>query len=237
VIPGRLIFSAFTGVGLPNHGPGLWWHPSARPIDHRDLQAWLTLARTLEEARFDLIFFGDAVGVPDVYHGSPAQAVIDGLGIPSGDPSVLISGLAAVTTELGLAFTSSTMQDHPFNFARKVSTLDHLSRGRVGWNIVTGYAASAARNFGLDGLPDHDERYRQADEYMDVVYKLWEGSWEDGALVRDRARRTYADPARVHAIDHRGEHFRVAGPHLPAPLRGVRGRCPRPCARPRAPRI
>jgi FMN-dependent oxidoreductase (nitrilotriacetate monooxygenase family) len=109
------------------------------------------------------------------------------------------------------------MQEHPFNFARKLSTLDHLSRGRVGWNIVTGYAASAARNFGLDGLPDHDERYRQADEYMDVVYKLWEGSWEDGALIRDRGRRLYADPARVHAIDHRGEHFRVAGPHLPDP--------------------
>ncbi len=212
-----LVFSAFTGVGLPNHGPGLWWHPSARRLDHRDLEGWLSLARELERARFDLLFFGDAVGAPDVYRGNLDQALIDAIGIPSGDPSVLISGLASVTAELGLTFTSSTLQEHPFNFARKLSTLDHLTRGRVGWNIVTGYAASAARNLGLERLPDHDRRYERADEYMDVVYKLWEGSWEDEALIRDPARRIYADPARVHPIDHRGEHFRVAGPHLPDP--------------------
>lgn len=177
----RLIFSAFTGVGLPNHGPGLWWHPSAGTIDHHDLEGWLGLARRLEQARFDLIFFGDSVGVPDVYQGSAERAVIDALGIPSGDPSVLIPALASVTNDLGLTFTSSTLQEHPFGFARKLSTLDHLSRGRVGWNIVTGYAASAARNFGLERLPDHDARYGQADEYMEVAYKLWEGSWKDGA--------------------------------------------------------
>lgn len=216
-----LIFSAFTGVGLPNHGPGLWWHPSARTLDYRDLDGWLTLAHRLEQAQVDLIFFGDSVGVPDVYRGSADQALIDALGIPSGDPSVLISALATVTTELGLTFTSSTLQEHPFNFARKLSTLDHLSRGRVGWNIVTGYAASAARNFGLGRLPDHDQRYRRADEYMEVAYKLWEGSWEDDALIEDPTRRSYADPDRVHPIDHRGEQFRVAGPHLtdPSPQR------------------
>jgi len=213
----HLVFSAFTGVGLPNHGPGLWWHPSARTIEHTDLDGWLSLARKLEEARFDLVFFGDSVGVPDVYRGRPDQALIDALGIPSGDPSVLISALASVTAELGLVFTSSTLQEHPFNFARKLSTLDHLSRGRVGWNIVTGYAASAARNFGLGELPDHDERYRRADEYMEVVYKLWEGSWEERASIRDAGRRVYTDPARVHAIEHEGEHFTVAGPHLPSP--------------------
>jgi FMN-dependent oxidoreductase (nitrilotriacetate monooxygenase family) len=213
----RLVFSAFTGLGLPNHGPGLWRHPDARPLDHNDLASWTALARRLEHARFDMVFFGDSVGVPDVYRGSPAQALIDGIGIPSGDPSVLISALAAATSELGLTFTSSTLQEHPFNFARKLSTLDHLSKGRVGWNIVTGYAASAARNFGLEELPAHDQRYVEAEEYMDVVYKLWEGSWEDGAVLRDARRRVYADPDRVHPIDHRGPYFRVAGPQLPEP--------------------
>jgi FMN-dependent oxidoreductase (nitrilotriacetate monooxygenase family) len=98
-----------------------------------------------------------------------------------------------------------------------MSTLDHLTRGRVGWNIVTSYLPNAARNFGLDDEVPHDQRYEIADEYLDVLYKLWEGSWDDDAVVQDRARRIYTDPARVRAIDHVGEHYRVTGPHLCAP--------------------
>lgn len=215
--PRRLLLSAFTGVGLPNHGPGLWWHPDGGRIDHNDLDAWLALARTIEQGGFDMLFLADSVGTYDVYRGSRDQSVIDAIGIPSNDPSVIISALASVTTRLGLTFTSSTLQEHPFNLARKLSTLDHLTAGRVGWNIVTGYADGAARNFGLDGVGDHDSRYAQAEEYVEVAYRLWEDSWEDGAVLRDGARRIYADPQRVHAIDHHGQHFRVAGPHLPEP--------------------
>jgi FMN-dependent oxidoreductase (nitrilotriacetate monooxygenase family) len=213
----RLLLSAFTGLGLPNHGPGLWWHPDAGRIDHNDLGAWVALARSLELGGFDLLFLADAVGAYDVYRGSVRQAVVDAIGIPSNDPSVIISALAAATTHLGLTFTSSTLQEHPFNFARKLSSLDHFSRGRVGWNIVTGYANAAARNFGREAMGGHDDRYRQAEEYVEVTYGLWERSWDEGAVHRDAGRRLYADPDAVHAIDHHGEHYRVAGPHLPEP--------------------
>lgn len=213
----RLVLGAFTGAGIPAHGPGLWWDEAAGRLDHNDLDAWIGLAHTLEIAGFDLLFLADAVGSYDVYRGSRSQTIVDGIGIPSNDPSVMISALAAATTSLGLTFTSATLQEHPFNFARKLSTLDHLSRGRVGWNVVTSYADNASRNFGLDGVLDHDERYAQADEYLDVVYALWEDSWEDGALLCDRARRVMADPARIHPIDHAGRYYRVAGPHLPSP--------------------
>jgi len=213
----RLILGAFTGAGVPAHGPGLWWDERAGRIDHDDLGAWTGLARTIEDAGFDLLFLADAVGSYDVYEGSRERTVLDGIGIPSNDPSVLISALAAATDHLGLTFTSATLQEHPFNFARKLSTLDHLTRGRVGWNVVTSYAENASRNFGHDGLLAHDERYAQADEYLDVVYALWEDSWDDDALLRDAERRVHADPARVRAIDHVGRHYRVAGPHLPSP--------------------
>jgi FMN-dependent oxidoreductase (nitrilotriacetate monooxygenase family) len=159
----------------------------------------------------------DVIGLYGDYRGSWETYVSEGLQIPSNDPSVLISALAHVTKHLGLAFTSSIIQEHPFNFARRVSTLDHLSKGRICWNIVTNPLANGARNFGLDDLTEHDERYRWAQEYMQVVYKLWEGSWEDDALLRDVKSGVHADPAKVHKIYHRGERYSVEGPHLSAP--------------------
>jgi FMN-dependent oxidoreductase (nitrilotriacetate monooxygenase family) len=136
---------------------------------------------------------------------------------PVNDPAMLVPAMAYSTENLGFAFTSSVLQSHPFAFARQMSTLDHLTRGRVAWNIVTSYLPNAGLNFGLDGLPSHDERYDLADEYLDVVYKLWEASWEDDAVLRDTERGIYADPAKVHPINHVGKHFNVAGPHLSEP--------------------
>jgi FMN-dependent oxidoreductase (nitrilotriacetate monooxygenase family) len=136
---------------------------------------------------------------------------------PVNDPAMLVPAMAYSTENLGYAFTSSVLQSHPFAFARQMSTLDHLTQGRVAWNIVTSYLPNAGLNFGLDGLPSHDERYDLADEYLDVVYKLWEGSWEDDAVLRDTERGIYADPAKVHPINHVGKHFNVAGPHLSEP--------------------
>jgi FMN-dependent oxidoreductase (nitrilotriacetate monooxygenase family) len=109
------------------------------------------------------------------------------------------------------------LQEHPFNFARRVSTLDHLTDGRVAWNIVTSYLENAARNLGYGSLPPHEERYARADEYVEVLYKLLEGSWEDGAVLRDTERGIYADPERIHDIDHVGRHYDVVGPHLSEP--------------------
>jgi FMN-dependent oxidoreductase (nitrilotriacetate monooxygenase family) len=129
----------------------------------------------------------------------------------------LLSALAVNTENLGLAFTSSVMQAHPFEFARRVSTLDHIAKGRIAWNIVTSTQENAARNFGFDRLTAHDERYEWADEYLEVVYKLWEGSWDDGALLKDRKQGVFSDPSKIHKINHVGKRYRVEGPHLPSP--------------------
>jgi FMN-dependent oxidoreductase (nitrilotriacetate monooxygenase family) len=125
--------------------------------------------------------------------------------------------MAAVTKRLGFGVTFSTTYEPPFAFARRASTLDHLTKGRFGWNIVTSYLPNAARNFGLDGEIPHDRRYELADEYLDVLYKLWEGSWDDGAVVYDREHGIATDPSKVRYIHHVGERHRVAGPHIVHP--------------------
>src|SRR5207245_11784771 len=121
----------------------------------------------------------------------------------------------------GFGATSTLSYEPPYPFARRMSTLDHLTKGRIGWNIVTGYLNSAAAGMGLTVQPRHEERYQIADEYMQVVYRLWEGSWEDGAVLRDRERRLFADPARIHRIHHDGRYYRVDAIHLcePSPQR------------------
>ena len=213
----RLIFCAFTMNTVSHIYHGLWRHPQTRQLEYTDLGTWIDLVKLLERGRFDAIFLADVIGLYGDYRGGWETYVREGLQIPSNDPSVLISALAHATEHLGLAFTSSIIQEHPFNFARKVSTLDHLSKGRIGWNIVTNALANGSRNFGLDDLTEHDERYAWAHEYLEVVYKLWEGSWEDDALLRDTERGIHADPRKIHKIYHRGRRYRVEGPHLPAP--------------------
>ena len=213
----RLIFCAFTMNTVSHIYHGLWRHPRTRQLDYTDLDIWTDLAKLLERGRFDAIFLADVIGLYGDYRGGWDTYVREGLQIPSNDPSVLISALAYVTEHLGLAFTSSIVQEHPFNFARRVSTLDHLSKGRIAWNIVTNALANGSRNFGLDDLTEHDERYSWAQEYLEVAYKLWEGSWEDDALLRDVKNGIHADPAKIHKINHSGKRYRVEGPHLPAP--------------------
>jgi FMN-dependent oxidoreductase (nitrilotriacetate monooxygenase family) len=213
----RLIFCAFTMNTVSHIYHGLWRHPETRQLEYTNLDTWVDLAKLLERGKFDAIFLADVIGLYGDYRGGWETYVREGLQIPSNDPSVLISALAYATENLGLAFTSSIVQEHPFNFARKVSTLDHLSKGRIAWNIVTNALANGSRNFGLDDLTEHDERYSWAHEYLEVVYKLWEGSWEDDALLRDTANGIHADPTKIHKIYHQGKRFKVEGPHLPAP--------------------
>jgi FMN-dependent oxidoreductase (nitrilotriacetate monooxygenase family) len=213
----RLIFNAFVMNTVSHINHGLWRHPDTKQLAYTELDTWIELAKLLERGRFDAIFLADVIGLYGDFRGGWDTYVREGLQIPSNDPSALISALAHVTEHLGLAFTSSIIQEHPFNFARRVSTLDHLSKGRVAWNIVTNALANGARNFGFDDLTEHDERYRWAEEYVEVAYKLWEGSWEDDALLRDVKNGVHAIPGKIHKIHHHGRRYRVEGPHLVAP--------------------
>jgi FMN-dependent oxidoreductase (nitrilotriacetate monooxygenase family) len=213
----RIYFNAFHMNCVVHQSPGLWAHPDDQMRRYTDLGAWVELAQLLERGRFDGLFLADVIGVYDVYRGNRDAAVRGGVQIPANDPSLLIPAMACATEHLGFAYTSSVLQSHPFTFARQMSTLDHLTKGRIAWNIVASYLESAGRNFGRHGLLDHDERYDFADEYLEVCYKLWESSWEDGAVLADRRQRIYAEPAKVHDIHHAGKHFKVDGCHLSEP--------------------
>ena len=213
----RMLMNAFSMNCVSHIQQGLWVRDDTRQLEYNQLDPWVELAQILEKGCFDALFLADVIGVYDSYRGGPETSIIEGRQTPVNDPAMLVPAMAYSTENLGFAFTSSVLQSHPFAFARQMSTLDHLTRGRVAWNIVTSYLPNAGLNFGLDGLPSHDERYDLADEYLDVVYKLWEGSWEDDAVLRDTALGIYADPAKVHPINHVGKHFNVAGPHLSEP--------------------
>jgi len=210
-------FNAFQMNTVGHQSPGLWTHP--RDSSHRYTEPghWIELAQLLEAGLFDAIFLADVLGVYDVYQDSSDSALRHAVQIPLNDPLALVPLMAQATRHLGFGVTAALSYEHPYPFARRMSTLDHLSGGRIGWNIVTGYLDSAARNLGLSQQLAHDARYDLADEYMDVVYKLWEKSWDDDAVVNDKQRGVYTEPSRVHAINHHGRHFQVPGIHLCAP--------------------
>ena len=218
----RLIrFNAFQMNTVSHQSPGLWRHPRDTGHRYTDPDHWTELARLLEQGLFDAVFLADVLGAYDVYQGSADAALRHAVQAPLNDPLALVPLMAQVTTHLGFGVTCALTYEHPYTFARRMSTLDHLTRGRIGWNIVTGYLDSAARNLGLDRQLGHDERYDLADEYMDVVYKLWEKSWDDDAVVNDKARGVYAEPSRIHSINHEGRFYKVPGFHLcePSPQR------------------
>ena len=215
----RLILNLFEMNCVSHITHGLWRLPGNNRERHNDIEYWTELARLLEDGGFDAVFLADVVGTYDVFRGSADTSIREGLQIPNNDPSLVVPAMAAVTRHLGFGITFSTTYEPPFAWARRLSTLDHLTKGRVGWNIVTSYLPNAARNFGLGGEVEHDTRFEIADEYLDVLYKLWEGSWDDDAIVADRENNVFADPARIRPIDHEGKYFKVEGPHLPSPSR------------------
>jgi FMN-dependent oxidoreductase (nitrilotriacetate monooxygenase family) len=217
----RMYFNAFRMNCVTHMSPGLWVRDDDHMVDYCDLQHWIDFARLLERGCFDGLFMADIVGPYDVFGGNRDATARGATHFPVNDPMLLVPAMAAATEHLGFGYTSSIMQHHPFSFARQVSTLDHLTRGRVAWNIVTSFTRSAARNFGLDDLPDHDERYRMAQEYARLCYRLWEDSWADDAVVRDRPGGRYAEPSRIRDIEHDGEYYRSHGCHLcePSPQR------------------
>ncbi len=214
-------FNAFEMNCVAHQSPGLWRHPRDRSWQYKDVAYWTDLARILERGIFDAVFIADVIGYYDVYKGSNAHAFQGGVQIPVNDPLQLANPIAAATQHLGIGITASTSFEHPYTFARRLATADHHTQGRVGWNIVTSYLESGAKNIGQGGLQRHDNRYEVAAEYVEVLYKLFEGSWEEGAVVRDRARGVFALPEKIHEIGHKGKYFEVPGYHLcePSPQR------------------
>jgi dimethyl-sulfide monooxygenase len=211
------MLSAFDMTCVGHQSTGTWRHPSSRAWDYNTIEYWTDLARELERGCFDCLFIADVVGVYDVYRGTAAAAVRDAAQVPVNDPFGAISAMAAVTKNLGFGVTAAITYEPPYLLARRLSTLDHLTKGRVAWNVVSSYLNSAALNVGLDKQISHDERYDMADEYMDVIYKLWEGSWEDGAVHRDKLTGVFTDPKKVHPIRHEGKYYKVPGFHLCEP--------------------
>jgi hypothetical protein len=206
-----LILNAFTMSAVSHLNYGLWRHPDDQSWRYNEVAHWTGLARTLEEGGFDSLFIADALGQLDTHGGSADASLRTGTQSPLSDPLLLVSAMAAVTQLLGIGVTVSTTYEHPYLLARKFTTLDHLSNGRIGWNIVTSQLDSAARNLGLEAQLPHDERYERADEFLDVVYKLWERSWDDDAVLRDRERGIYTEPSRVRPIGHSGRWYTVPG--------------------------
>ena len=217
----QILLNAFNMncIGHINHG--LWTHPRDTSTQYKTLDYWTSLARLLERGLFDGLFIADIVGTYDIYGQSLDVTLKESIQLPVNDPLLLVSAMAAVTRHLGFGLTANLTYEAPYLFARRLSTLDHLSHGRVGWNIVTGYLDSAARAMGLAQQPEHDRRYDQADEYLQVLYKLLEGSWADDAVVADRQQRVYARPDKVRKVNHQGEFYKVDGYHLcePSPQR------------------
>ena len=213
----KIRFNAFDMNCVAHQSSGMWRHPDDQAWRYKDLTYWTELAKLLERGAFDGIFIADVLGTYDVYGGSNEAAIRHGAQVPVNDPVLLISAMALVTEHLGFGVTAGTAYEHPYPFARRMSTLDHLTNGRVGWNVVTGYLPSAARNMGHDDQLEHDQRYDVADEYLEVLYKLWEGSWEEDAVQRNRETGVFTDPAKVHEIGHFGAHFTVPGIHLSEP--------------------
>jgi long-chain alkane monooxygenase len=214
-------FNAFAMNCIGHQTSGLWAHPRDRTRNYVSLSYWTDLARTLERGKFDGIFLADVLGVYDVFGGSPAAALRNGAQIPLADPMLIIPAMAYVTEHLGFGVTSNLSFEPPFLFARRMSTLDHLTQGRVGWNVVTGYLDSAAQSAGKTRQTAHDDRYDIAEEYMELVYKLWESSWADDAVRRDVKAQIFTDPGKVQRIVHHGKHYDLDAIHLcePSPQR------------------
>ncbi|MDO7496879.1 LLM class flavin-dependent oxidoreductase [Acinetobacter baumannii] len=217
----RISFNAFEMNCIAHQSPGLWRHPQDRSVEYKDLEYWTDLAQILERGFFDGIFIADVLGIYDVYHQSAEHALTGAVQVPVNDPLQIVPAMAAVTKHLGFGVTTSISFEHPYPFARRISTLDHLTKGRVGWNIVTSYLESGSKNLGLKTQVNHDNRYDIADEYLEVLYKLWEGSWEEGSVLRDRESGIFADHKKVHPIQHEGKYFTVPGIHIcePSPQR------------------
>src|SRR5882757_6554225 len=185
-----------------------WWrYPGAYPDANFNFRHIARFAQTLERGKFDAFFMADHLALLNM----PMDALKRSATTTSFDPLTLLPALAVVTERLGLIATASTTYNEPYHIARKFASLDHISGGRAGWNVVTSSAVNEAQNFGREQHFEHGERYDRANEFVEVVKGLWD-SWDDDAFMRDRATGRYFDPAKLHTLDHKGKHFSVRGP-------------------------
>lgn len=191
------------------HHAAAWRHPDAQADAGVNFHHYTALAQAAEAARFDMVFLADSAGA----RGGDwnALARFSTHYVAQFEPLTLLGALAAVTTRIGLVATASTTYNEPYALARKFASIDHISGGRAGWNLVTSGNEAEAGNFGLDRHPPHDERYRRAAEFLSIAQGLWD-SWEDDAFCRDKDTGVFFDPDKVYRLDHRGAFFKVAGP-------------------------
>jgi FMN-dependent oxidoreductase (nitrilotriacetate monooxygenase family) len=195
-----ILNAAVLGLGLHM---GAWRHREGDPFDYTKIEFYQEIGRIAEAGCLQAVFLADTLAVAEENFERPNFGAMD--------PTIVLAAVASVTEHVGLVATASTTYNEPYNLARRIATLDHLSRGRASWNIVTTFIPDVAANFGTAELPNHDDRYERAEEFVNVVTRLWD-SWEDDALIGDKTTGRFADASRVHAINHRGSHYTVRGP-------------------------
>ncbi|EPE02175.1 xenobiotic compound family [Ophiostoma piceae UAMH 11346] len=217
----QIFLNAFDMSTVGHLSPGQWKNPKDKSATKRKLDYWIELAKTLERGGINALFLADTYGGYDTYEGSLDNCIRRAAQWPVTDPSIPITAMAAVTKNLSFGITASTSFEPPFLLAKRFSTLDHLTDGRIAWNIVTSWKKSAFQAIGIDAPIEHDLRYEQADEYLRVAYKLWEGSWADDAITADTTTDTYADPDKVRTIHHHGRFYNLDSRHIvdPSPQR------------------
>jgi FMN-dependent oxidoreductase (nitrilotriacetate monooxygenase family) len=205
-------------VITPASTTGHWVHPDDKSRDFNKLDTWLEFAKTAERGKLNAIFIADHLALYDSYKGPHnfKEPIKTGHFAPRIDPSSVVSAMASVTKSLGFGITFSTIAEHPYHFARRLASIDDFSNGRVAWNIVTSFLKSVGRQLNIE-FPEHNERYRKSQEYVDVVYKLLLSSWSDDAVEYNKETGVFANPDRVREINHKGEFFNVPGPAITEP--------------------
>ncbi|KAJ5109245.1 hypothetical protein N7456_005920 [Penicillium angulare] len=217
----HILINAFDMSTVGHLSPGQWKNPKDKSATKRNLEYWIELAKLLERGGINALFLADTTGGHDTYEGKLDECIRRAAQWPVTDPTIPISAMAAVTKNLAFGITASTSFEQPFLLAKRFSTLDHLTNGRLGWNIVTSYKKAAFKAIGIDAPIEHDQRYAQADEYLRVLYKLWNGSWASDALSPDPENDSYINPDKVREINHKGEFFSLSTRHIvdPSPQR------------------
>ncbi|MHB0818012.1 LLM class flavin-dependent oxidoreductase [Stutzerimonas stutzeri] len=193
------------------HHIAAWRRPDVSAQANHDLSEYVRITQAAEAAKFDAVFVSDSVAAASGNGGSSLEELALTARGTRLEPFTLLSALAAVTERIGLIATASTTYNEPYNLARRFASLDWISGGRAGWNLVTSSASAEALNFNQNQLPAHAERYQRAEEFLDVVQGLWD-SWEDDAFIRDKASGQFFDPAKLHPLNHKGRHYQVRGP-------------------------
>ncbi|OJI99461.1 hypothetical protein ASPVEDRAFT_50899 [Aspergillus versicolor CBS 583.65] len=216
----QILLNAFDMSTVGHLSAGHWKNPADRSATKRTLAYWVELAKLLERGGISGLFLADTNGGFDTYGGGVDESIRRAVQWPVTDPAIPITAMATVTKNLTFGITVSTSFESPFVLAKRFSTLDHMTDGRMGWNIVTSWKKSAFNAIGMDPV-EHHLRYAQADEYMRVLYKLWEGSWADDALQPNANADTYIDPSKVRHINHQGKYYQLSTRHIvdPSPQR------------------